>query len=197
MSFIMKLITGSLIVTCALSAKLTVDPHATFKQHLQLINELHIKPSQENVTVDVKKSASAGSFMTRVYETASCSPDSLYTASGYVYDQCISIGGQGYKYSDCSQAGGKTTVKMTYCSAADCSSGCTSYPLPLATGCQTMSIMTCESSTEPWEGLGLNSRSEMYYGESTCNGNFDLWAAVNVDEVFNSQLILKNMCMEM
>jgi hypothetical protein len=133
--------------------------HAMFQNHMKLIEELNIQPIS-NAT-NLSKSASAGSYMTKVYTSPTCSADTLYTASGYVYDHCISVDGNvGYKYSDCSVAGSKTTVKMSYCTSSDCTSGCTTYPISMDTGCKTMSIITCTSSEEPWNDLNFNAHAE-------------------------------------
>ena len=175
----MKSIVSSLAFVSA-AARPSVDPHHTFRQHLAQIKESHIQPVNGTM---LGKSAAAGSYMTQIFESPTCQKDTLYTASGYVYNQCLSLEGSGYVYSDCSQAGGKTTVHVSICSAADCSSGCETYPVPVDTGCKTMSIMSCESSTTPWEGLGLNTHLELYWGDSSCGGDFDQWSAINMDGV--------------
>ena len=166
------------------AAGLRVNPHATYELHMQMIKERNIKPlSSGNTTSIVGKSASTGSYMTQVFESVNCKEDTLFTASGYVYGHCISVdGASGYSYDDCSQSNGKTTVQLTTCDSGDCSSGCTTFPLPVDTGCKTMSIFSCESSTEPWNDLGLNSHMEMYWGDDDCGGDFDQWTAVNIDE---------------
>ena len=178
----MNAVTGSLALLGAAGAAGPVtNPHRTLELHLSLIKERNVQPLPNGTTVG--KSASAGSYMTQIFETPNCQADSLYTASGYVFDRCIALNGQGYMYSDCSQGGGKTTVHMTMCSDTNCSKDCSTYPIALDTGCKTMSIMSCESSKEPWTDMPLNTHMEMYWGETTCGGDFDQWTAVNVDEV--------------
>lgn len=178
----MKAITGPLLVLSTVgAARPAMNPHRTLEFHLNLIKENNVQPLPNGTAVG--KSATAGSYMTQVFETPNCQADSLYTASGYVYDHCVSLNGQGYMYSDCSQGGGKTTVHMTMCSDEDCTKDCSTYPIVMDTGCKTLSIMSCESSKQPWEDLPLNTHMEMYWGEASCSGDFDQWSAVNVDEV--------------
>lgn len=176
-----ELISCVALIGAVSAAQSHLDPHRIFKRDLQLIKDSGILPLANATTLG--KSAVAGSYTTQVYSTLNCQTDSLYTASGYVYGQCLSLDGTGYSYSDCSEGGGKTTVHMTICTASDCSSDCSTYPIAFDTGCQTMSIMSCQSSKTPWEGMGLNTRLETFWGESSCDGDFDQWTAINVDEV--------------
>lgn len=148
------------LCSAAADARSAPDVHAAFRSHMTMIKEQSIEPLSATEVSALGKSATAGSYTTKIYSSPTCSESSLYSASGYVYNRCIAIDKMSFKYSDCSSGGGKTTVMMTYCSSSDCSSGCMTYPLSVNTGCQTSSIFSCESSKEPWSDLGLNSHME-------------------------------------
>ena len=85
----MKAIVCSLAVVSTMGA--TVNPHATFELHRELIKENSIQPLSEPIRLG--KAASAGSYMTQIFESANCAANSLYTASGYVYNRCITVEG--------------------------------------------------------------------------------------------------------
>jgi hypothetical protein len=156
--------------------------HEMYYQHMKQVKEQNIPslPSEQ-----VEASSNSGSYVIAVYNSTQCTADSVYTASGYVFDHCISLGSSGgFKYSDCKSGGGVTTVTMTSCTASDCGSGCASYPIPLATGCQTSSMFTCSSSSEPWKDYNMNTYSLLYWGNTDCSsGNgFDQWVTVDAAE---------------
>lgn len=175
----------SLLSLVSFAAPIAAVPHDilhdVYHQHLKDIDAKNIKPI--SIPERVGTSSNSGSYVIAVYNSEQCDADSVYTASGYVLDHCISLGTTSFMYSDCKTGGGQTTVTMTSCTSSDCKSGCMSFPMPLETGCKTKSIFSCSSSSEPWKDYPLNTHELMYWGDNDCSGDdFDQWVAVDVAE---------------
>ena len=147
-------------ISLLLSVDIIFASNSIFYRDLKAVESL--KPITTN---GLGSSGAAGSYVTTVYTTPNCASGSKYTASGYILNSCISLKSNttangSFKYSDCSQSGGKTTVTMTYCtSSTDCTSGCMSYQIPQTTSCTSSSVITCSTSDEPW-GNDFNYHSK-------------------------------------
>ena len=174
-------VSGTLLGVVAEGVKPNLDP---LKMSLaQLLNA-------DNHTIDhVSTSTSTGSMVFSYYDSQ-CN-GAASSAVGYTLGSCITSDGEsGIAYMSCSAgAGGDIKYTLKSCSSGDCTSGCSTYDLTFPE-CSSGQRVTCSTKSQAWtEFKELDYHYEFYYGDSSCDGDMDMWTAMKLScsDIYNTE----------